>query len=431
MKNIVVVGGGAGGLELATKLGKRFRRNKDINIMLIDRNSTHLWKPLLHEVATGSMDSGIDELNYRFHGYKRNFEFQQGTLADVDRNKKELVLAPIEDNLGNEILPERTVPYDTLVLAIGSVTNDFGTKGAGDNCIFLDERKQAEKFHQSMLNECLKLNSKLAEDPNATLEIAIVGAGATGVELSAELHNAAKELSAYGLRELTNKQLHVSLIEAGSRILPALPERIGDAARKGLEDLDVAILTNTQITEVTAKGMQTKEGNLIPAQLKVWAAGIKAPEFLSNIEGLESNPRNQLLVKPTLKTTNDNDIYALGDCCSCPLPEGGFVPPRAQSAHQMASLVYSNICKEQKGKPLKDYVYRDYGSFVSLSKYTAVGKIQAATGNKIMMEGPMARMVYISLYRMHQLAVYGWVSMIAIVIASRLQRILKPRLKMH
>lgn len=399
--------------------------------MLIDRNSAHLWKPLLHEVATGSLDSGIDELNYRFQGYRRTFEFQQGTLAGVNRETKELVLAPIEDASGNEVLPQRTVPYDILVLAIGSVTNDFGTKGVADHCFFLDERKQAEKFHQRMLNDCLKLNSELQTDPKATLEIAIVGAGATGVELSAELHNAAKELSAYGLRELTNKQLHVSLVEAGPRILPALPERISESAAKGLRDLDVAIYTETQVVEATAEGLKTKDGNMIPARLKVWAAGIKGPEFLSNIEGLESTPRNQLVVTPTLKTTNDDDIYALGDCCSCPLPDGGFVPPRAQSAHQMASLVYRNICRELKGKPLKDYVYRDYGSFVSLSKYTAVGKIYSASGKKIMLEGPMARMVYVSLYRMHQLAIYGWFNMIAIVISSRIQRILKPRLKLH
>ena len=221
MKNIVVVGGGAGGLELATKLGRRFRKNNDINVLLIDRNTAHLWKPLLHEVATGSMDSGIDELNYRFHGYKRSFEFQQGTLESVNRETKEIVLEPILDNHGDEVLARRSVSYDTLVLAIGSVTNDFGTKGVAENCFFLDERKQAEKFHHRMLNDCLKLNAALAEDENATLEIAIVGGGATGVELSAELHNAAKELSAYGLKKLNNKQLHVTLVEAGPRILPA------------------------------------------------------------------------------------------------------------------------------------------------------------------------------------------------------------------
>ena len=199
-----------------------------------------------------------------------------------------------------------------------------------------------------------------------------------------------------------------------------LPDRVAESAHKGLEDLNVAVLTNTQITEAVPEGLKTRDGELIPALLKVWAAGIKAPEFLSNIEGLETNPRNQLVVKPNLKTTNDDSIYALGDCCSCPLPEGGFVPPRAQSAHQMASLVYRNICNEQRGRPLKDYVYKDYGSFVSLSTFTAVGKIDAMMGNKIMMEGPLARMVYISLYRMHQLAVYGWFSTAAIVVATRL-----------
>lgn len=431
MKNIVVVGGGAGGLELATKLGRLFKKKEAVNVILIDRNLTHLWKPLLHEVATGSMDSGIDEMNYRFQGYKRHFEFQQGTLESVDRTNKTVILAPIIDSHDQVVLPKRSIAYDTLVVAVGSVTNDFGTLGVEEHCFFLDERKQAEKFHKRMLNDCLKLNAALLEDENASLEIAIVGGGATGVELSAELHNAAQELSCYGLKQLSRKQLHVTLVEAGPRILPALPERIADSVAKGLKGLGVDILTDTQVTEAVAEGLKTKDGKLIPAFLKVWAAGIKAPEFLSEIDGLETNPRHQLMVKPTLQTTNDDSIYALGDCCSCPMPDGGFVPPRAQSAHQMASLVYCNIRKSLRGKPLKDYVYTDHGSFISLSRFTAVGNMSGIFGSKITIEGVLARMVYVSLYRMHQLAIYGWFNMIAVVVASRLQRILKPRLKMH
>ena len=135
----------------------------------------------------------------------------------------------------------------------------------------------------------------------------------------------------------------------------------------------------------------------------VWAAGIKAPDFLKDIGGLETNRINQLVVEPTLQTTRDPDIYAIGDCASCPRPEGGFVPPRAQAAHQMATCAMNNILAQMNGKPLKNYQYKDHGSLVSLSNFSTVGSLMGnLTRGSMMIEGRIARFVYISLYRMRR-----------------------------
>ncbi len=430
MKKIVIVGGGAGGLELATQLGQKLGRKNRAEITLVDRNHSHLWKPLLHEVATGSLDEGIDGLSYLAHARNHHFHFQLGTLTAIDRENKRLHLAEIRDSHGELLVPEREIAWDTLVMALGSTSNDFGTPGVKDNCIFLDNPHQARRFHNEMLNLFLKFSA--SEGVKEKVNIAIVGGGATGVELSAELHNAVKQLHSYGYKGLDNKALNVTLVEAGERILPALPPRISTAATHELTKLGVRVLTQTMVTSADKQGLHTKSGEVIEADLMVWAAGIKAPDFMKEIGGLETNRINQLVVEPTLQTTRDATIYAIGDCASCALPEGGFVPPRAQSAHQMASRVMDNILAEMKGKSQKAYVYKDHGSLVSLSRFSTVGSLMGnLMRGSMMVEGRIARFVYISLYRMHQVALHGYFKTGLMMLVGSINRVIRPRLKLH
>lgn len=430
MKKIVIVGGGAGGLELATQLGHKLGRKNKAEITLVDRNHSHLWKPLLHEVATGSLDEGIDALSYLAHARNHHFHFQLGTLTEIDRENKRLQLAEIRDAQGELLVPERELAYDTLVMALGSTSNDFGTPGVKDHCIFLDNPHQARRFHNEMLNLFLKFSA--SEGVQEQVNIAIVGGGATGVELSAELHNAVKQLHSYGYKGLDNKALNVTLVEAGERILPALPPRISNAAHQELTKLGVRVLTQTMVTSADENGLNTKSGEYIAADLMVWAAGIKAPDFMKEIAGLETNRINQLVVEPTLQTTRDPDIYAVGDCASCALPSGGFVPPRAQSAHQMASRVLENILAQMKGRSQKAYVYKDHGSLVSLSRFSTVGSLMGnLMRGSMMVEGRIARFVYISLYRMHQVALHGYFKTGLMMLVGSINRVIRPRLKLH
>ena len=437
MTKIVVVGGGAGGLELATKLGRKLGKRGKAQITLVDRNRTHLWKPLLHEVAAGSLDAGIDALSYQSHARNHGFEFQLGTLTGIRRDAKRIVLAPITGEKGEEVLAKRELEYDYLVMALGSISNDFGTPGVRDNCIFLDSPDQAFRFHGLLMNQFLKFagDCKPGDDtctPAQQVKIAIVGAGATGVELSAELYNAVEELAAYGYRNLSRSSLKVTVVEAGPRILPALPERISSAAHHELTQLGVDVRTATFVSEATPEGLKTKDGELIEANLMVWAAGIKAPDFMKEIGGLETNRINQLMVKPTLQTTLDDHIFAIGDCAACPLGDGKFVPPRAQSAHQMADRALANILAMMNGGEVKPYSYMDYGSLVSMSWFSTVGSLMGnLMRGSMMVEGRIARFVYISLYRMHQVALHGYIKTGLMMLVGQINRILRPRLKLH
>lgn len=427
---IIIVGGGAGGLELATKLGHKLGRKNKAEIILVDRNQSHLWKPLLHEVATGSLDDGVDALSYLAHARNHYFHFQLGCLTNINRENKTITLAEIHDKEGQLLVPERQLNFDILVMALGSVSNDFGTAGVKDHCIFLDNPQQAHRFHDEMLN--LFLSYSVRHKPDDKINIAIVGGGATGVELSAELYNAIEQLTSYGFEGLDKEALNVTLVEAGERILPALPVRISTAAHHELTKLGVRVLTQTMVTSADRDGLNIKSGEKISADLMVWAAGIKAPDFMHEIGGLETNRINQLVVKSTLQTTLDNAIFAIGDCASCSKKEGGFVPPRAQAAHQMATLCYKNILALLDHKALQEYVYKDHGSLVSLSRFSTVGSLMGnLVRGDMMVEGKIAHIVYISLYRMHQIALHGYIKTGLMMLVGSINRIIRPRLKLH
>ncbi len=431
---IVVAGGGAGGLELVARLGAKFGRG-DYDIILLERNRTHIWKPLLHEVAAGSLDANLDEVGYRAHCRRWRYRYFFGGLQDIDRENREVVVAPMVDEDGSELMGAHRLRYDYLVLAVGSVTNDFGTPGVREHFLFLDDRHDADRFRMRLLNQCLKVSRLMTIDATADehVTVVIVGGGATGVELAAELYNAAGGLRHYGLEVFDESRLRVTLLEAGPRILPALPEDLADAAREELEAIGVRVVTGAQVTESTADAIHTQDGAVYTADLRVWAAGVKGAPLLDGIGGLETNRINQLVVRPTLQTTRDERIFAIGDCASCMVPGTERpVPPRAQAAHQMAKTALYNLAALIDGRPLRGFVYKDHGSLVSLSRFSTVGSLMGnLIGGRMAVEGRLARIVYISLYRLHLIAIHGWWRGAVQIIASQINHVVRPRLKLH
>lgn len=437
-QNIVVVGGGAGGLELVTFLGNKL--GKKAKVTLVDRNTTHLWKPLLHEVATGTLDAGTDAVSYRAQAHQNHFNFEQGSITRIDRANKYIELSPIYSQDGKTIVVSRRIPYDYLVLAIGSKSNDFNTKGVAEHAIFLDSSEQALRFQHKMLSLFLRFSenfnlSEIGEEnqqqplvENGKINIAIVGGGATGVELSAELYNATQYLSLYGYGNINTDCLQVTLIEAGNRLLPALPEKVSQSVYQELQKLGVNVKLNTMIVEATEHGFITKEGETIAADLMVWSAGVRTSTVTQQFDSLELNRINQIHVKETLQTTVDESIFAIGDCAFLLQENGKPVPPRAQSAHQMATVCGKNIVAMFNQKPLKTFKYNDNGSLVSLSKFTTVGSL---FNNSLTVEGKLARLAYISLYRLHQHALFGCIKTGLLILIGRINRFLKPQMKLH
>ena len=439
---IVIVGGGAGGLELATKLGDRYRSRKGsakkVSVILVDKNRTHLWKPKLHEVAAGSMDLADQELDYIAQAHWHHFSFRLGELTGIDRASRQIQVAPFYDDSGELVTPQQTIHYDTLIISIGSLTNDFGTPGVEQYAQRLESLSDAKRFHLRLINACLRAQVQTQPLAAHQLQVVIIGAGATGVELAAELHRTTRAIISFGMDRVDpEKDLKVILIEAAPKILPALSTRISIAAEKLLMDLGVEVMTNAKVQKIEANRVYLSNGVEIPAELIVWAAGVKAPDFLNGIGGLESNHANQLMVLPTLQSTRDPHIFAMGDCAACPWPEanngkGGIVPPRAQAAHQQASHLFSQINQIIDGKPLKPYQYRDFGSLVSLGEYSSVGSMMGGLiGGSLMVEGLFAKLMYISLYKLHQLALHGWVKVFLDTISRLIHRRTDSIVKLH
>lgn len=430
MQKIIVVGGGAGGLELVSQLGKKLGKSRQADVILVDRSKTHVWKPLLHEVAAGVIDKSSDGVEYSMHAARHHYQFQLGNLRSVDREKQHITLDALLDEQGEELIPERTLSYDYLVLAIGSVSNDFGTSGVAQHCYFLDSLPQAERFHKALLNQLLRINQ--SQDQNQRLKVAIVGGGATGTELAAQLHYVGNLAKAYGMPDMSAERLEISIVEAGKSILPALPKKISDSARQALHKLGVKVLENTMVSEAAPNGFVTKDEGFIDADLMVWAAGVKAPDFIAQMGIFDTNRAQQILVNDYLQCSDDEKVFALGDCCGFKQKNGSWVPPRAQSAHQMASTVRANIINHLKGKPLKAYQYVDYGSLVHLSKYSTVGSLMGKLSNSSMfIEGHLARLVYISLYNMHMFAIHGWLKGGLTILSRKVGNIIRPKLKLH
>ena len=428
---VVIVGGGAGGLELACKLGRKLGPD---NVLLVDSRLYHIWKPSLHEVAAGTLDIHQEGLSYQMLAHDRGFTFVYGAMTALDTGAKYITVAAVSAPDGEQVLPQRQLHYDALVLAVGSTSNYFGVPGARDNTISLNATEDAERFRLRLL----RLLAQAAEhkDPATPggLDIVIIGGGATGVELAAELREASGAYAAYGFNRLqVQRDVRITLIEGAARILAPLPERVSAAATRLLEQRAIRVVTDCRVNAIDKHQVSDTNGHTYPADMCVWAAGIRAPEFLGAL-GLPVNKGGQIEVDAHLRVPGVADVYALGDCAACLDGNGKPVPPRAQAAHQQAEYLLKHFTNAPAGHapPRQAYVYRDYGSLVSIGHQTTVGSLMGSLrGASWFVEGFMARMMYLSLHMLHHNAVLGPMRTGLMALGRFLIRRTTPLVKLH
>ena len=428
----VVVGGGAGGLQLAIRLAK-LRGPKRLHVTLVDKNETHVWKPLLHEVASGSTYRSTDEVDYlalaRWHG----FTFCHGAFEGLDREKRQVQVAAVQDEEGI-VIPPRRLPYDVVILAVGSITNSFGVSGVDEYTYSLDEVAEADQFHRRLLHRCMRANYAEAGQRPEFIDVVIVGGGATGVELAAEVRSTTRALTDFGLDNIdADRFIRLTILNLDPRVLPQLPERISDAITEELANLGVAVRNSEQVVKVAHDHLETKSGNRYPADLAVWAAGVKAPGYLKNLAGLETNKLDQIVVTDTLQATRDPRVLAIGDCAAVPWPGRKTpVPPRAQAAEQEARYLARTIPDLLAGRPVKPFRYNDFGSFISLGEENTIGTLMGyVKGHRLRLEGFIAHMIYRWLYKRHQATLFGWSAAILTTIGNWLRGTSRPRVKLH
>ena len=426
----VIVGGGAGGLELACKLGRKLGPDK---VMLVDSRLYHIWKPSLHEVAAGTLDIHQEGLSYQMLAHDNGFTYVYGALSALDAAQNTIRVDAITTQAGETVLPERSITYESLVLAIGSTSNYFGVPGAQEYTISLNATEDAERFRLTLLKLLTKAALEKSGTGTAGVDVVIIGGGATGVELAAELREASGVYAAYGFGHLEPmRDVRITLLEGAPRILAPLPERVSDAALKLLNERAIKVVTSCRVTAIAADKVLVSEQEY-PSDITVWAAGIKAPDLLQSL-GLPTAKGGALDVSGELVVKGHPNIYAFGDCAFCPGADGKPVPPRAQAAHQQADYLLEVFLRKEKGQAPsgKPYEYRDYGSLVSFGQQTSVGSLMGSLrGFNWFVEGFFARMMYTSLHLMHHKAVLGTIRTGVLALARFLIKRTTPLVKLH
>jgi NADH dehydrogenase len=427
----VIVGGGAGGLELACKLGRKLGPQQ---VMLVDSRLYHIWKPSLHEVAAGTLDIHQEGLSYQMLAHDNGFTYVYGAMTALDSTQRQLTVASITSEGGETVLPERRIGYESLVVAVGSTSNYFGVPGAAEHTISLNAPEDAERFRLTLLKLLTRAAlQKGAQQEASGVDVVIIGGGATGVELAAELREASGVYTAYGFGHLNPvRDVRITLLEGAPRILAPLPERVSAAALKLLNERGIKVVTDCRVTAI-AEDHVAVDAQTYPADIVVWAAGIRAPDFLATL-GLPTAKGGQIEVSGELQVKGVPGVYALGDCALCLGADGKPVPPRAQAAHQQADYLAETFLRQARGKPPQDkpYAYRDYGSLVSFGQSTSVGSLMGSLrGFNWFVEGFFARMMYVSLHLLHHQAVLGTVRTGVLALARFLVKRATPLVKLH
>lgn len=428
--HIVIIGGGAGGLELACKLGRKLGRGR---VTLVDQNLYHIWKPSLHEVASGTLDMHQEGLSYSMLAHDNRFSFVLGSFAGLDAARNEITIAAVMGEKGDIIIPERRLGFSALCIAVGSTSNYYNTPGAAEHTIALNSPADAERFRIEILKQMIQADTRKEAEPSAGVDVVIIGGGATGVELAAELREASNAYISYGFQRLDPVQdVRITLLEGSPRILAPLPERVAASASALLQQRHVKVVPGCRVARIEPDRVTDQNGVTYRSDVCVWAAGIKAPAFLATL-GLPTNRGGQIEVTDRLNVRGFDHIFAFGDCAACVTADGKQVPPRAQAAHQQADYLYRSFVRVAGGKapPSQPYVYRDYGSLVSIGTQTGVGSLMGALKGSWFVEGFFARMLYASLHLMHHRAVLGWGRTVALAIARVLIRRNTALVKLH
>jgi NADH:ubiquinone reductase (H+-translocating) len=421
---ITVVGGGVAGLILTTRLGQVLGRRGLARVTLIDRSWIHVWKPMLHTFAAGTWNIYEQQVQHLVHARTHHFEYVPGQLEAIDRAARRLRLAPLRV-AGEVVAGVRELDYDVLVLALGSCANDFGTPGVVEHCHFIDSHDQAEEFNARLRAQVVR-----SFDEGTDIDIAIVGGGATGVELAAELSRMVDLAAGYGQADI-RPRLRLTLLESAPRILNAFPDEVSTSAASQLRALGVDVRTGAKVVAADAEGYLLKSGERVPAALKVWAAGIRASGNFGE-SGLQLNRAGQVVIGPNLMAKGEQSVFALGDCASL-VPEGAErpLPSTAQVANQQARHLIRHLpAWLGEGKPVPPFRFRDLGALVSLSDYNAfgtLGRFGLYRGGFI--KGRFAQLSHAVLYRRHQLSLHGPRRAALLWLADGINALVQPNIR--
>ncbi|MEY3277624.1 MAG: hypothetical protein RLZZ426_110 [Actinomycetota bacterium] len=367
---VVILGAGFGGLTAARAL------EKHAQVTLIDKHNFQTFLPLLYQVSTAGL--AADHVAYPIRGAlrKTNVEFRMGTPKQLNPQSNELVL---DDG--------HVVEYDHLVIAMGSTTADFGIPGVAQNALGMKTVAEALAIRSQVMRAYEEM---CVPESDTEFNIAIVGGGPTGVEMA----GAFAELIRGPLRSdqvSAASRMKVSIIEAGPHLVPSFSESLSNKTKQDLEKLGVKVLTNTAVKEVTENEISTTQGAVIPADITIWAAGVKG---VSAMETLNMPiVRNRIDMEPTLQVKGFNNIWAIGDIAGVVDANGQALPMVAPVAMQQGRFLAKQIAALKNNQALLNFVYKDKGSMATIGRHKAIVEVK-----NIRISGPLAWLAWLWLH---------------------------------
>lgn len=422
-KRVVVLGGGAGGLELAVGLSRR----SDMDVTLVDRVSTHLWKPRLHEFAAGTVNSSLAEMSFYTLAGMHGFRFEQGDVEAIDRSARTVRLAEMRSPTDQFITASRSLAYDACVVALGGLTATFGTEGVAEHAIRLDEKSDAEEFRDLFI--AMMIHARESCEP---AHVVIVGSGATGTELAAHLRLSERAFAHEPGSDEMRPLLKLTILEAAPQLMPGADDGLRESVSERLAQLDIVVRTNAAVDRVSETEIRTATGEVFPADVTVWAAGLTGHPSLKGLADFEIDKKGRIVVDDRLHSSLDPAIYVIGDAASfTPAGADAPLPPTAQCASQQADYLVSALPESLAGGTPKPFVYNDRGRLLSLGGAGSVGLVGFLRKNDFLVEGRFATAAYHGLQRRHQWAVLGPLRGSVAILADMMSPTSGPAMKLH
>lgn len=360
-KRVVIVGGGFGGLKLANKL-----RNSDFQVVLVDRNNYHQFPPLIYQIASAGIEPSSISFPFRKIFQKRsNFFFRMAEVRSVFPEQNIL-----QTSIGK-------VRYDYLVFAAGTTTNFFGNKNVEEHAIPMKNVSEAMGLRNALLENFERALTCASEtERQELLNVVIVGGGATGVEVAGALSEMKNHVLPKDYPDMPSSLMNIYLIEAGTRLLPAMSEQTSQHVLNYLRKMGVNVLLNKMVTDYDHHRVILKDGSQIATRTFIWVSGVAA-EKITNLDGEHLGRGARIIVDEHNRVKGFDNIFSIGD--QCIMPEGdpnypGGHPQLAQVAIQQGKLLARNLKAMERGKSLKAFRYRNLGAMATVGRNRAVAE---------------------------------------------------------
>ena len=392
-KRVVIVGGGFAGLYTASKLDALLGYHRHLEITVLDQRNYFLFPPLLPSVATGAIETRQVTYPFRRIFEATNVVFRKETVERVDLDRKVVVSrGDLDGGAGETRVCHRERRYDYLVLAPGSDTQTFGTKGVAEHAFFMRELGDAVAVRNQII-DCFERAAQedVPERRRQLLRFVIVGGGPTGVELAAEVRDLVELILFKRYPEIDPSQVHLVLVQSGAQVLPGWHPEVVRRAADQLKHLEVDVRTGRRVLAVGPFSVTLDGDETLATRTTVWCAGVKPAGLLQAIP-LPKHASGRIPVGPDLRVEGRPDVFVLGDAALC-LDGGKPLPPLGQVAFQQGTQTGANLAALLRGKPTRPFRYFNYGALVSVGEHFASIDLMG-----VRLSGVLAWFIWRSLY---------------------------------